>query len=298
MNNDLKKLIEEINNGEEINGLVELENKSAKNRREIIGRIILVIVIAVCVIAIALDVAKKSVVNDSVKTTFDEIDATEITEYIVESTYESVEENEMSIPEENVSKTETPSEEDVEVVEEEPLKTTSAESAILTNSLYVDIIKADDDIEWDTIKVAEKCLDYIPKSVIDSMIGNGWKIRLTNSLPTVADVTVEYAGITISEDKTIYIKGNPVSVQNGLIHEVGHFVDAINGFLTLDDEFKLLYDEEKRSFKYTNSTDDGYEISNSTEYFACVFDEICINKENALENVPQTANTIISLIEN
>lgn len=80
---------------------------------------------------------------------------------------------------------------------------------------------------------------------------NGWHIYVTD-----ADINQKFyqgkystvLGTTQYADKKIYIANTSQAATESTIHEVGHFVDYSNGFLSDQEKFKELYLSEVRIY--------------------------------------------------
>ena len=90
------------------------------------------------------------------------------------------------------------------------------------------------------------------------------------------------------EEGLFFLDNRKPAVKRRMIHELGHFTDCINGFPRECDEFFEIFELEKSNFVDCMSTGDGHEISNTEEYFASVFCNIILNRQNCQEQVPRS----------
>ena len=153
------------------------------------------------------------------------------------------------------------------------------------------------DVETKVVDRVDLTLKRVPFYILDAFEKKEWKIVLTNTLPSVEGEITDISGATIAEEKTVYLLGNEMAVDYGLVHELGHFVDAYMDFPSLSENFEAIYEAEKGNFSYDYQIGDDYEISNSVEYFACAVDEYLINSTVLSENVPRTYEYIGIILE-
>lgn len=148
-------------------------------------------------------------------------------------------------------------------------------------------IKTHGNIKTDLIKLADQQWYKIPEATRNILINNGWEIIITTEdLATKYGYSGSIAGITEFAVKKIYLENRHKAIQNALIHEVGHAIDAINGYPSANAEFINIFINESPYFKDSTSNGDGHESSNTTEYFASVFSEAVINKKNCEATAP------------
>lgn len=127
------------------------------------------------------------------------------------------------------------------------------------------IVKRIGDVEQKYVDEAEQELLKLPQKLVQTFIQNGWEIYITTE--NIAQVYCEgkfgnsVRGVTIYSKKKIIIEDRNDIIKSTLIHEFGHYLDHINNFPSLDNEFKQIYNEELNDFKSN--------ISNS----GCVFEE-------------------------
>ena len=74
----------------------------------------------------------------------------------------------------------------------------------------------------------ERALSSVPEKYQDILLGNGWRILVTTE-PLESKMLGRLAGLTVEEEKTIYIGQRNADINRALIHEIGHAVAIING---------------------------------------------------------------------
>lgn len=163
--------------------------------------------------------------------------------------------------------------------------------------LYKDFIVVENSTLIDSVYSVQEQLSRLYSETVFDILREEWKICIVDEIPMQEDLSSnEVSGCANSDEKRIYIVNNPMTIEWGLLHEVGHAVDSACECVSLTTEFAKIYDSEKDSFRYSHSVEDGYEQSNPTEFFACVFDELCVNTTNAFNTAPKTSEYISKLL--
>lgn len=139
--------------------------------------------------------------------------------------------------------------------------------------------------------VAELAL--IPESHLAFLKERGWKFELTTK-----DLAEEYdypnyiCGITLYEEKIIYIDADEWAIRRSTIHEVGHAIGFELGWVESGEEFREIYEDEKDYFSDCTAVGDGHEISNVYEYFASVYQNMILDYDDTKSEVPRTVEYI------
>ncbi len=140
-----------------------------------------------------------------------------------------------------------------------------------------------------------------PVSVRQTFEQTGWELRLTdNSVLNFfygSDMG-DTAGITIFEDKTIYLSDKGTYAQAALNHELGHFFDYVYGLMfdgmpSQSDDFAYIFSQEAYVDDYFQS----YTVTSEEEYFAQCYKYYCENPK-ALTARPLTYSYMMSIIRN
>lgn len=135
----------------------------------------------------------------------------------------------------------------------------------LNNQNNYNFLKISGNIDEENIEYAKSEIELLPNSLIETFSKNGWNIFITTENINQKYFGGKYdnvMGVTITAKNEIYIQNRKKSIQNSIVHEFGHFLDCINDFPSLNEEFSEIYNEEASTFKSR--------ISNSS----CVRDEM------------------------
>lgn len=99
-------------------------------------------------------------------------------------------------------------------------------------------------------------------------------------------------GVFSPSRKKIVLKAN---VNRVFIHEIGHFVDRENGYISDSSEFMKIYKSEKNRFAGDNKA---YAVSNNKEFFAEVFKEYSMNRSSLKKHCPKSYNFMKNVLAN
>lgn len=113
----------------------------------------------------------------------------------------------------------------------------------------------------------------VPSSIVNSFKDDGFTVSVSKN-QTVNEklsyeVDFEVCGVFSPRNKTIYlIKSQELRAREYTIaHEFGHYFDRLNGYASLGEKWKAIYQEEKDLFSK-------YASKNEREFFAEVFADI------------------------
>lgn len=132
-------------------------------------------------------------------------------------------------------------------------------------------IKYNDNIDESIVNYAYNFWYMIPSEIREDFINNGWKIELVDySISDKYNIGYNVCGLTLQDAHDILIEANQSSIRTALIHEVGHYIDIEEGYISNNENFKILYSENKDSaMKYSENFNT--ETYNEQEYFAELF---------------------------
>lgn len=99
-------------------------------------------------------------------------------------------------------------------------------------------------------------------------------------------------GVFSPSRKKIVLKRN---VNRVFIHEIGHFTDRENGYISDSGKFLSIYRREKNKFRGSNNS---YARSTNKEYFAEVFKEYYTNRSSLKKHTPKSYAFMAQLIGN
>lgn len=150
----------------------------------------------------------------------------------------------------------------------------------------------------ETSELFAEQLSKLPESVMTSIVDNGWTIQLTDeslSAKYFDGMYTHVQGVTVSWEKSIWISNDTKSISESTLHEVGHYIDYINGMVSDTDAFYEVFKAERRSFV---SSDGGekYAKTSTTEYFAETCKEYFVNPINLATYAPMTYGFIDSYL--
>lgn len=94
-------------------------------------------------------------------------------------------------------------------------------------------------------------LEKLPEKLLKTFEEEGWKICITDCDINKVFYDGKYElvlGTTNYAKKQIYIADNERAIQEATMHEIGHWLDYRNGFLTNTDAFGEIWDAEASAF--------------------------------------------------
>lgn len=151
------------------------------------------------------------------------------------------------------------------------------------------------------LNYAYNYFELLPDSVKNKFKEDNWKIILTNedlNKRYTDSVKNKIIGLTVPKEKVIYLSNKQKFIRKSLIHEVGHYVDISFDYLSKNDTFKTLYNNEKDKLKFIWETRHG-DNYNEQEFFADVF-KVCIDNDSIKEDIPSSVsyiNAVLHLLE-
>lgn len=161
---------------------------------------------------------------------------------------------------------------------------------------YVTIFLEGKIFKRDAKKLVE-VLEDIPDKILQDFNEDGFEIILTDVNISekyyTGDITETIAGLFVESDKTIYISRKSNFIKYSTVHEIGHYFDFKNNWISESQEFQDIYEIEKEKLK-TFSYDEHYK-SNSKEYFATAFKEYLKNPKRLETYTPLTYKYIKNL---
>lgn len=145
-------------------------------------------------------------------------------------------------------------------------------SGILVQPVYAQsICQMDGIVDSVWLEEVEQELQDIPEGLLDEFQNQGWSMYVTDKdIDTVFfdGMYGSVMGVTLYEDRQIYIEDRETAVRESTQHEFGHFLDYISGtsgFLSDETWFQELYWAESAAFC------DEYQVTfywDSREFFA------------------------------
>lgn len=166
---------------------------------------------------------------------------------------------------------------------------------VVTSEYKVGVIG---DVKEDLIKQVQKYFDMIPENVREAFQEDEWSVFITteNIGKKYYGANISLLALTIIEDKVIYIDDRKKAVKS-VVHEMGHYVDYKNNFVSESKEFNEIYKEELSNFCKVHLTHKN-NVSTATEYFAEVYLVAITDPERVQVNCPKSFGFIMSVSEN
>lgn len=167
---------------------------------------------------------------------------------------------------------------------------------------YKDIIVCDGVISDISLYIITKRLDALPSNVLALFKSNSWSVRIVDyqleSIDWGTDNTGSFTALTDINNKTIWIENTNNALANSTCHEFGHFVDYISGLTSGSEDFNTIYLSERNIFNDSTRESNKYAISSTSEYFASVFSEYCLNQDWGSSGAYKSFSWINNIIEN
>lgn len=121
-----------------------------------------------------------------------------------------------------------------------------------------------------------QAINLIPRAVLSNFFDEGWQFIICNTKKN-------YYGLTDVNNKVIYIyykECNTTTITDTVMHEIGHYVDYSQGFVSRTKEFDRLYNMKQYKDEQRN---DNYCYKNKQELFATLYRDYVLYR-NRLRN--------------
>ena len=120
-------------------------------------------------------------------------------------------------------------------------------AAVPVNAKTVDIAYADGNVDQYFVEAVNEQLSYLPDTLLDKFVSEGWSINVTDK-----NIDQYYCegkwgsveGIILYDYNIISIENRDIAVIDSTLHEIGHYIDFVNGRPSNTDEFASIYSEE------------------------------------------------------
>lgn len=170
----------------------------------------------------------------------------------------------------------------------------------IDNFSFVGDVVLEGDISYSVKKEMNEKMKLIPQNLLNTFYNNGYQLVLTTKSIQGnyynGSVSGPIAGLFMGDRNTIYVAAIERYIDMALLHEFGHFLDSLHGYVSTTDEFVQIFYEEKE-YLTTFSYDNHYK-SNTKEYFAESFEQIIENPERCRNEVPKTYEFITRYMNN
>ena len=160
-------------------------------------------------------------------------------------------------------------------------------------------VKKDGEVADSYINMANNYFEKLPENIKTKLLENGWNIYITDenlAEKYYANTYEKIAGVTVYDEKNIYIEARSGAIKNSIYHEVGHAIDSEHGFTSQNEDFNEIYENEQENFVEVGNEESNYGTSSNLEYFAETFNQIMLYPESAKENVPESYEYIENLV--
>ncbi|MDY4692082.1 MAG: hypothetical protein SO401_00710 [Blautia sp.] len=180
---------------------------------------------------------------------------------------------------------------------------TAALSAIMLLNVPVyaetlNIVEAEGNVDQKFVDEANELINQVPEDVLQGFVDNGWKIYITDKNIAQTYFAGEFnsvKGVTDWDTHIIRIEDRPEAVETATVHEFGHYLDAIKGYVSHTPEFKQIYSEEGKTFADTFKVDFYYD---NQEFFADgIYRYFSVEKDMLEENCPKLYNAICETLQ-
>lgn len=138
----------------------------------------------------------------------------------------------------------------------------------------------------------------IPENIRGHFQRNGWSIVCTeyDLGARFFDSQIRCGGVTDYENKTIWIEDRQ-SAMRFVSHEIGHYIDKQNGWMSSSQEFWDIYCSEVETLRSLIKTHPN-NLATPKEYFAEAYSTIIVNQDLMIENCPNTYDYIMNCANN
>ncbi len=150
------------------------------------------------------------------------------------------------------------------------------------------------DVNDEQIQMTDKAFQSLPQRLQQRFLNGRWKIRISNER-ILKDSTY---GLCSSFDKKIFIRSSSPELTKTILHELGHYLDFQEHFISHKKSFTTIYKNERMAIRslYTINEEFQYAISNSEEYFADTFALYMINPQGLQKYAPKSYSAINNVV--
>ena len=135
--------------------------------------------------------------------------------------------------------------------------------------------------------------EKVPEWLKEKFVDAGWQLVISATpLCERFGYDTSIAGITCWRKNTIYLDDRSSAIDRAMIHELGHFIDDSNGWISLKGEFEKIYENEKSKSSYG-----AYDESSPIEYFASVFEDIIKNGSACESQIPESYEFVNQFVD-
>lgn len=166
---------------------------------------------------------------------------------------------------------------------------------------FISDFQFEGEISNESIEIAQKYYFKIPENFRNRFKENGWRIIISdedlNEKYYESISSIPIAGLTVYNDKTIYLGNYGINLSEAVIHEFGHYFDFINGRISNTEEFLKLFHKEKNNLYFLSNTLKNNAKEQSSEFFAECFQQYFNRPELFKDTCPETYQFFLNLLE-
>lgn len=153
---------------------------------------------------------------------------------------------------------------------------------------YSGIIQKVGNVKDSVLKSMDSYFYKIPENVRNSFINNGWKVYATDEHlgRKFFGIDSSILAVTTDGEDAIYLH-NREKAAEALVHEFGHYIDFISGYVSYGSEFREIFLAEADAFRAVHSTH-ANNTNTPMEYFAECYQEIVLHPDKVKNNCPRT----------
>lgn len=153
---------------------------------------------------------------------------------------------------------------------------------------YSGVIQKVGNVKDSVLKSMDSYFYKIPENVRNSFIDNGWKIYATDEHlgRKFFNVDSSILAVTTDGEDAIYLH-NREKAAEALVHEFGHYIDFVSGYVSYGSEFREIFLAEADAFRAVHSTH-ANNTNTPMEYFAECYQEIILHPDKIKNNCPRT----------
>ena len=175
------------------------------------------------------------------------------------------------------------------------------EKSGIKDDKYLSKVEFEDEVSKKVIDEANTYWNSVPYNIRKYLIKNGWKVCITNK-----NLQEEYyegrynsvAGVTLSNEKQIYLENRLSAINISMIHEVGHAVDLTKQCLSKKQDFIKIYNEEVGNYVNLENKNMDHINGDSMEYFAEAFNQTILYDKRYEKHAQKTYDYMQNLIKN
>ena len=141
-------------------------------------------------------------------------------------------------------------------------------------------------------RMAIRYWNLIPSNIRTSFVNDGWEVVITSeSLESLFGYSFSIIGLTTYGEERIYVEARENAIRRALCHEMGHYWDWKNDWLSDTDEWNDIFYDERYKFDEQYKADN-HCVSSAIEYFAEIFAQSLMYPETAYSSAPRSCNYI------